>query len=171
MSSFFTHLFVPLVILQLFAQKFKIDQKKVLALSFFAVLPDLDAIILPHRAVFHNVFILIIPLLLFILDKKRREIYGIICFFLVTHLILDIFKGGIFFLYPIYDIVLFANIELWFIFNENIFVPSLEWGISDTIMNNGIGDPAISSENIAIIIVMLICCVIWAILKLQKNSP
>jgi len=156
MSSLFNHIFIPVVILLLFSKNLKLNSREVAALSFFAVLPDLDfffAQIEPiplHRALFHNVFMLVIPLLLFIIAKSRREVFGIICFYLTSHFILDLFTGGIFLFYPVYNNVFFVNIEL--LFN---FKPVIEYGISNEIMNMGRGEPVISSENVAIALILI----------------
>jgi hypothetical protein len=85
--------------------------------------------------------------------KNRRSVSGIICFYLASHLILDLFTGGIFLFYPVYNNVFFARAEL--LFNDNGFKPILEYGISDKIMNMGIGEPAISSENIAVAVLLI----------------
>lgn len=168
MSSLFNHMFISLVILLLFSEKLKFNPRKVLALSFFAVLPDVDTVFLPHRAVFHNAFILIIPILLFIFIKSRRKDLGIICFYLASHLVLDLFSGGIFLLYPLYDNVFFIHAELWFY--KNSFTPILDYGISSNIMNMGRGEPVISSENIGVGALLIISVVILAMRNLQKKE-
>lgn len=168
MSSLFNHIFIPLVILLLFSEKLKIDSRKTLALSFFAVLPDADTIFSPHRAAFHNMFMLIIPLLLLILIKSRRDILGIICFYLTSHLVLDLFNGGIFLLYPLYNNVYFIHAEL--LYSENSFTPMLDYGISNKIMNMGRGEPVISSENIGITIVLIISTLILIMQNLKKKT-
>jgi hypothetical protein len=174
MSSLFTHIFIPIVILLLFSKKLNLNPGLVIALSFFAILPDTDAVFfllrlspVPlHRILFHNVFILVIPLLCFIFLKSRRGIFGIICFYLASHLILDLFNGGIFLFYPFYDHVFFANFELLFPYS---FIPVIEYGISDKIMNNGIGEPAISSENFAVALLLITSAAISACGIKQKN--
>jgi len=159
MSSLFNHIFIPIVILLLFSKKLKLNPREVIAFSFFAVLPDTDIIFFMlklslgplHRILFHNVFILIIPLLCYFFVKNKREIFGIICFYLTSHLILDLFTGGIFLFYPVYNKAFFANVEL--LYN---FKPVLEYGISNKIMNMNLdkGEPVISSENVAIVILI-----------------
>lgn len=163
MSSFFNHLFIPLVILLLFYKQFNIDFKKVLIFSFVAVLPDADYFFPPHRALIHNVFILIIPFLFLILKKDMRETLIIICFYYLTHLILDIFNGGIYILYPIYDKVIFVNMGIGLSFHNLTYL--LDWGINNKIVNIGIGELMISSENIGTTIILIICLCIWIIKK------
>ena len=165
MSSLFTHVFIPVAILLIFSKERKLDPGKILFLSFFAVLPDADAIFLPHRAVFHNVLILLIPLLLFILVKSKREVFGIIFFFLASHILLDFFDGGIFLFFPFYDKVVFGHVEL--LFNMETIKPVLDYGISDHIMNNGRGEPMISSENIGTALLLM---VFWVLRAIMQNS-
>lgn len=160
-------MFIPVAILLLFSKKLNLDQGEVITLSFFAVLPDTDSLFFVfklspvplHRILFHNVFILIIPFLLFILVKSRRQVFGIICFYLLSHLILDLFTGGIPLFYPVYNNIFFAHMELLF---TDSFTPVFEYGISDRIMNMGIGEPAISSENIAVAVLLIISTAISA---------
>ncbi|CAG0998569.1 hypothetical protein METP2_03095 [Methanosarcinales archaeon] len=162
MSSLFNHIFIPVAILFLFSKKLKLNPTEVITLSFFAALPDADSLFFVlkfsptplHRVLFHNVFIVIIPLLLLIFVKKRRQVSGIICFYLTSHLILDLFTGGISLFYPIYHDIFFVHAEL--LFTDGSFIPALEYGISDRIMNMGIGEPAISSENIAASVLLII---------------
>lgn len=161
MSSLFNHIFIPVVILLLFSKKLKLNPREVVALSFFSVFPDIDAIFFLfnlspatlHRLLFHNIFILVIPILCFIFVKSRRREFGIISFYLTSHLILDMFTGGIFLFYPFYNNVFFANVEL--LLRHDSFTPDIEYGISNKIMNNGIGEPAISSENIAVALLLI----------------
>ncbi len=168
MSSLFNHIFIPVAILLLFSKKLNLDPREIITLSFFAVFPDVDSLFFVfklspvplHRILFHNVFIVIIPLLLFILVKSRQQVFGIICFYLTSHLILDLFTGGISLFYPVYNNIFFAHLEL--LFTDGSFIPALEYGISDRIMNMGIGEPAISSENIAVALLLIISAAISA---------
>ena len=174
MSSPLDHIFIPVAILLLFSKKLKLNQREVIALSFFAVLPDIDSIFFSsngislHRILFHNIFIVIIPLLFFMFAKSKREVFGIIIFYLTSHLILDLFTGGIFLFYPVYNKVFFAHVEL--LLSHGSFVPALEYGISNRIMNNGIGAPAVSSENVAFVILLAICAAISAIAFHRKTE-
>ena len=174
MSSPLDHIFIPVALLLLFSKKLKLNQREVIALGIFSVLPDIDGIFIDsngiplHRLLFHNIFIVISPLLFFIFVKMKREVFGIICFYLTSHLILDLFTGGIFLFYPVYNKVFFANVEL--LLNHDSFIPLLEYGISNKIMNNGIGEPAISSENVALTILFIICAAISSILIHKKTE-
>lgn len=159
MSSLFSHIFIPLVILFIFANKLKLNNRNIIMLSFFGILSDADAYIFIHRASFHNVFILIIPILLFIFIKDIK-IWGIMTFYLLSHIILDIFNGGVFLLYPLYDNVFFFRAYVWF--NDGGMMPTLYYGISDNIvpMLIGRGEPMISSENIGTAILLIMVSVV-----------
>lgn len=155
MSSLFNHIFIPVVILIIFAERLWLNKTYIIALSFFGILPDIDAIIFVHRASFHNIFILIIPLMIFIFIKDIK-ICGIMNFYLISHLVLDIFNGGIYLLYPFYSKALFLRIEIWF--DNNNIIPILNYGISSKIINYipiVRGEPMISSENVGITMLLI----------------
>ena len=63
------HWLIPAVILLAFSN---IDKRTILLLSVFAVLPDVDALFGMHRMVFHSIFIVIIPLALYVISKKTQ---------------------------------------------------------------------------------------------------
>lgn len=166
MSSLFSHVFIPLVIMLVFSRRLGLDTRMVIALGVLAVLPDADALFLVHRASLHNVFILIIPLLLFILTKNRNAAIGF--FYLASHLVLDLFNGGVFLFYPLYDNVFFARAEFWF--TGGGFRHVLEYGISRSVINTGGGEPVISSENIGVAALLIIMALIAVIRDRQKKG-
>jgi len=153
MSSLFNHAFIPLVLLLVFSKKFKISPTNIFPLVIFGILPDAD-IFLEHRALLHNLFVVLIPFLLFLFLKGRREIMGIICFYLASHIILDIFNGGVYIFYPLYEKLFFVQAEI--AFQNNMILPKLDFGFSSMIINNGRGEPIISSENLAVTSMILI---------------
>lgn len=159
MSSLFSHVFFPLVLLLIFSDRLKIHRWNIILLAVFGILPDAD-IFLHHRALFHNIFILFIPLIFFIFVKTRKDIPGIICFYLASHILLDIFNGGAYVLYPFYEKAFYINAEI--AFRNNIFFPLLNYGVSPVIINNGGGEPVISSENIAVAMVIILSSAIAA---------
>ena len=160
MSSPFNHAFIPMAILLLFAVGLNINWKKVVFLSVFGVLPDIDMLFL-HRATLHNIFILVIPLLgyLFI----NREIFAIIGFYYISHLILDIFSGGIHLFYPIYNKAFHVWTEIRY-GEPNVF----NYGFStDTLEIIKHGESVVSSENVA---VMLLLLMIISLIILKPNN-
>ncbi len=150
MSSLFSHVFIPLAILFIFSNRLRLDPRNIVVLSLFGVLPDADIFLL-HRESFHNILIFAIPFLIFIFTRYKREISGIISFYIASHLILDIFNGGIFLLYPYYKNVFFANIEI--LFNDSFIRLVYDYGISNNIIDKV--DPMISSENFGIIAMII----------------
>jgi hypothetical protein len=77
------------------------------------------------------------------------------------------FNGGISLLYPFYDKIFFAHIEI--AFHHNGIIPIVDYGISNTIMNNGVAEPMISSENIGIAILLIISALIHNIYDAKKK--
>lgn len=150
MSSLFSHVFIPLAILLIFSNLLRLDPKNIVVLSLFGILPDADIFLL-HRESFHNILIFAIPFLIFIFTKYKREISGIISFYIASHLILDMFNGGIFLLYPYYKNVFFVNIDIFFN-NGDMLV--YDYGISDKIIDKV--DPMISSENFGVVLLTIL---------------
>ena len=165
MSSLFSHMFISFAILFMFSSRLGLDVKKIIILSPFSIFPDID-IFFFHRALLHNVFIPFMLFLAFVFIRNRRDVYGIICFYLISHIVLDIFNGGVSLLYPFYDNVFFTHVEI--VFHHNGIIPKMDYGISDTIMNNGVTEPMISSENIGIAILLMISILINKIYNQKK---
>lgn len=95
-----THLAIPLLVLLVARQ----NPRLVIPLSLLAIFPDFDSIVGPHRMVLHNVFVIFLIPLAFILFArlKRPELLlpGMIAlFFLSSHLLLDL--DGVAFFYPL----------------------------------------------------------------------
>lgn len=93
------------------------DHRLIIPLSIFAILPDLDALIGIHRATFHNIFVLVlIPLIFILIVRMKRPnlvLPGlIVLFYLVSHLVLDM--GGVALLYPFYDQAFYLQPALHF---------------------------------------------------------
>jgi len=165
MSSLFNHVFIPLVILLLFSEKFKIHPKNIFILAIFGIIPDID-IFFYHRASFHNIFLVLIPFIFLIL-RDKKEIPGIICFYLTSHLLLDIFNGGVYILYPFNELAFYVKAEL--AFRNDIFLPVLNFGFRPSIFYTGAGEPAVSSENIGVVLILLLISGV-SLLKKRINS-
>jgi hypothetical protein len=83
-------------------------RKYVLLLLPLAVLPDLDhfAPFYAPREMFHNVFLLVLPLIiaLYGLKIKNKVLYDVALmagFCLFSHIVLDFFNGGVALIYPL----------------------------------------------------------------------
>jgi membrane-bound metal-dependent hydrolase YbcI (DUF457 family) len=125
MDPLFHFIFPVLILLAL-----KIEPRKVLLLSPFTLLPDLDALIPPHRAVLHNLVIcLIIPMIfIFYSYYRKKEYLGhflIIQFFLISHLVLDIDAGGVALFYPFSDDAYHLSVSL--VMSSESGGQSLKW--------------------------------------------
>lgn len=162
MSYIFSHAFIPLAILFIFSNKLNINPKNIIILSFFGIFPDFDVIFL-HRMTFHNIFIMSIPLLSLIFTKKR-EIAFIVIFYLLSHLILDLFNGGISALYPFYNGIFFINAEIMSSYNIDGIMYTLNYGIKGDFINNiakaGNGYGIVSSENVGIVTLLIIMIIV-----------
>jgi hypothetical protein len=102
---------------------------------------------------------------IFIKDRKIKEVAGIICFYLGSHLILDIFDGGIFLLYPFYNKVFYSVIEL--IFNGGII---FNVGISNHLLDmRTVGEPMISSENVGVAVLLIIALLLSIVVKMKNK--
>jgi hypothetical protein len=104
MPSIGLHLAVTLIILASFL---KDDEfKPALLLLPFGLISDLDSYVGVHRATLHNLFIIALPLLLLLAQKRlhvtllqdRYFIFASIL--LASHICLDAFYNGVFMLYP-----------------------------------------------------------------------
>lgn len=167
MSSLFSHMFIPLAILFIFSNKLKISHRYIVILSFFSILPDAD-VFLFHRASFHNIFVVAGIILVFMFMKGVTEISYIAVFYIMSHLILDMFDGGIYLLYPMYKDVFFANINIFF--NNSDVTSIIGYGISSHLMTGGKGEPMISSENIGIVTMLIVFLSILTIKNVYEKE-
>lgn len=158
MSYIFSHIFFPLAILLILSDKLKLNKKYIVLFSFVGILPDLD-VILFHRLSFHNIFV-IIPILFILLATKKDNIAYIVGFYLISHLVLDLFNGGIATFYPFYDGIFYINTEIRSSYEIDNMMYTLNYGIKYDFINNisksGNGYGIISSENFGIIILLII---------------
>lgn len=110
MPDWATHLLVPLLALLIVCRKE--DWKYVFLLLPLAVVPDMDSLVSQHRALLHNMFIPLILLFLGWKIQKYRTILVISAVYLASHVVLDMFGGGVVLFYPFYDRMAFVNTSL-----------------------------------------------------------
>jgi len=110
MPNWAIHLIVPLLALLIAGRKE--DHKYILLFLPLAVLPDIDTLVTQHRALLHNIFIPIILLILAILVKKWKIVFIIAAVYIASHVILDLFGGGVVLFYPFYDSIAFVDANL-----------------------------------------------------------
>jgi len=122
------HLILPLLLLLAAKQ----DSRLVVPLSIFAILPDFDSLLGPHRMVLHNLFVVVgIPLAFILIARVKKPSFVlpgmIVMFYLVSHIILDM--SGVALFYPFYENAFFFVPHLTLTtapsFSFDFFV---EWG-------------------------------------------
>lgn len=158
MSSLVTHIIIPLFILLIFSDELKLSKKMLIFLSFFAIFPDID-IFYMHRFILHNIFIFIIPIAIYYF-RKDIKVSLVIAYYLLSHLILDTFYGGIHILYPFSDKILniMAGIR-YYNHIEPIFLITWKNTVSPPLFDMAM----VSSENVAeiILLAIIVVVVIW----------
>ena len=126
------HWLIPAVILLAFSN---IDKRTILLLSVFAVLPDVDALFGMHRMVLHSIFIVIIPLALYVISKKHKLIFILIAYFLLSHVLLDLASPGVSLLYPVTDERVYFSAN--FMFKDWEITPVIEYGTAENVKTGG----------------------------------
>lgn len=104
------HLIVPLLALLIVSKKE--NHKLILLLLPLAVIPDFDTFVTQHRALLHNIFIPLLLLLSGLLFKKERPVFVIASVYIASHVLLDMFGGGVVLLYPLYNGMAFIDASL-----------------------------------------------------------
>jgi membrane-bound metal-dependent hydrolase YbcI (DUF457 family) len=128
MPNWAIHLIVPLLALLIVGRKE--DHKYILLLLPLAVLPDIDTFVIEHRALLHNIFI---PAILFFIGlsiKKSRSIFFIAGVYFVSHVILDLFAGGVVLFYPVFNQMAFIDASLE-ISRTNQLLWTFDYGFND----------------------------------------
>ncbi len=108
MPSFVVHGLIPLLLI--LALRLAPPRVALLMLPF-TWLPDLDFWVGVHRGTTSNVFILLPTIYLWYRwrnqDSKRSTYAGIATFYLASHLLMDLFAGGIMPLWPVWNETVF----------------------------------------------------------------
>jgi len=122
------HLILPLLLLLVAKQ----DSRIVVPLSIFAIFPDFDSLLGPHRMVLHNLFVVVgIPLAFILIARVKKPSFvlpgAIIMFYLVSHIILDM--SGVALFYPFSENAFFFVPHLAFMTAPSLsFDFFVEWG-------------------------------------------
>jgi hypothetical protein len=104
------HLIVPLLALLIVSKRE--HQKYIFLLLPLAVVPDLDTVVTQHRALLHNMFIPLLLLLLGYVIKEKKAIFTIASVYIASHVVLDMFGGGVVLFYPFYNKMAFIDASL-----------------------------------------------------------
>ena len=110
MPNWAIHLIVPLLALLIVIRRE--DWKYIFLLLPLAVVPDLDTFLAQHRALLHNMFIPVVFLILGWKLREYRTIFIISAVYFASHVVLDMFGGGVVLFYPFYDRMAFVNASL-----------------------------------------------------------
>ena len=161
MSSTLTHIFIPLFILLIFSEQLKLSKKIIFALCIFAILPDLDVFIF-HRATFHNIFVMIVPISICTFWKDIR-VGCIMGFYIFSHIVLDLFNRGVYLFYPFYNKVLYFMIGVSY--EDSIISPIYKLIIENELSSEFLERPIISGENTTTILLIIIMLIIVMINK------
>lgn len=105
-----THLIVPLLALLIVSKKENL--KYVFLLLPLALIPDFDSFVTQHRALLHNIFIPVILGLCGSLSRKYGTIFIIASVYFSSHVLLDMFAGGVVLFYPAYNGMAFVDANL-----------------------------------------------------------
>lgn len=104
------HLIVPLLALLIVSRREHL--KYVLLLLPLAAVSDLDTFATQHRALLHNMFIPLLLLISGLLIKEKRAIFVIASVYFASHVVLDMFGGGVVLFYPVYNEMAFIDASL-----------------------------------------------------------
>ena len=133
MPNWGIHLIIPLFALIILCKKE--NYKYALVLLPVAVFSDSDVLFNQHRGLFHNVFIPIAILLIAYIWKQNRTILLIIAFYTSSHLLLDIFNGGIAPFYPFDNHIAFINIFLQLASSTHEILFKLSYGFNENFLS------------------------------------
>ncbi len=168
MPNWALHLIVPLLALLMVSRKE--NWKYVFLLLPFAVAPDLDTFATQHRALLHNMFIPAIMLFLGWRMREYRTILVISAVYFASHVILDMFGGGVVLFYPFYDRMAFVNATIG-VENKVNLVWTLDYGFDEysSGWKNAMGYITDSSGTGALLFVLLAgICVLYRNAKKRK---
>ena len=112
MPNWSIHLIVPLLALLIVSRKEY--HKYILLLLPLAVMPDVDTLLTQHRALLHNIFLPLVVLIPALLFKEKKILFIIASAYLASHVILDMFHGGVVLFYPFYNEMAFVDATLQF---------------------------------------------------------
>ena len=110
MPNWAIHLIVPLLALLIVGRKE--EYKYILLLLQLAVLPDIDTFMTEHRALLHNIFIPLSLAFFGISLKKMKTVFIIASVYFASHVILDMFGGGVVLFFPVYNEMAFIDLSL-----------------------------------------------------------
>ncbi len=153
MPNWAIHLIVPLLALLIVSRKD--DWRYILLLLPLAVISDLDTFVTQHRALLHNIFIPVILLFAGWRIQKYRTVFVISAVYFASHVLLDMFGGGVVLFYPLYDRMAFVNTSL-IMEPENKLSWTFDYGFEEysTVWKTGLGYITDSPGTAALLFVL-----------------
>ena len=128
MPNWSIHLIVPLLALLIVSKKE--NHKYILLLLPLAVMPDVDTLLEQHRALLHNIFLPLIVLIPAFLIKEKKTLFMIASVYLASHVLLDMFQGGVVLFYPFYNEMAFVDASLQ-LSKGNELLWTFDYGFAD----------------------------------------
>jgi len=137
--------------------------KYIIILLPLALMPDLDHFFFMHRMLLHNIFIPLIFIIVSILFTNPRMKFAarVGAVYVASHIILDLFSGGVALLYPLSHNIFFIQAELLFdegfscVLDWGMIPYSIEWALAK-------GSVMTSTSSAAILIVGLsVICIMY----------
>lgn len=158
MPDWAVHAIIPLFALLIVTRKEY--TKYIIYLLPLALIPDLDHFVQMHRALFHSIFIPLIFLGASVVNSnpKTRFILVTGAAYTASHVILDIFHGGVGLFYPITSDMFFINAELLY---QQGFSWTFNWGVTpysdNWIVANGYIFNSVGAGSIAFLLLAGVC--------------
>lgn len=167
MPDLVLHIIIPLVALLLFYDRR--CRTYVLLLSPLAVLPDIDHLVSADlaRVLLHNIFVLLPPLLVGVYayitgHKKASNIALIAVFYLGSHVLLDLFQGGVALFYPV-TVDNYA-ITFDFVLQNQQFKPDISLNVTVPSARQYVKGDVVSSVSVAIAITFVLVAMLRELL-------
>jgi hypothetical protein len=105
--------------------------KPALLLLPFGLISDLDSFIGVHRATLHNLFVILVPLLMLLVNQRvqlstlKSRYFSFASLLLAVHILLDAFYNGVFLLFPVSTKS--YNPQFWFGLTETGLTALFTW--------------------------------------------
>ncbi|MCD4844451.1 MAG: metal-dependent hydrolase [Methanosarcinales archaeon] len=152
------HILLPLLAMFVvtYSEKTSEKMKYMIFLLPLALMPDLDHFFFMHRMLLHNIFIPLIFIIasIIITDPRVKFAARVGFVYVASHIILDMFSGGVALLYPLSHNIFFIQAELLFdkgfswVLDCGMTPYSIEWALAK-------GSVITSTSSAAILIVGL----------------
>ncbi|MGB0653751.1 MAG: metal-dependent hydrolase [Thermoplasmatota archaeon] len=179
MVSWLPHLVIPGLLALAF---FPASRKRLLALAPLVWLPDVDYIVpSAHRAATHSVLIPLALLVAVTVLWRRQDPTArwaefvtrpghpvnltIAAYYFASHILLDVFQGGVVLLWPLLDTNVYLGFQLILDTGTNTFTPSGEAGTEQGAPALSPRYPWISTRDTAIAAFLVATLAFWGLLK------